>query len=718
MTDPRPKILLIDDMPVNLLTLGAALAPDFDLQTATSGAMGLALASQAVPDLILLDVMMPEMDGFETCRRLKADPLLKAIPVVFVTALSDLDAEVTGLALGAADYLTKPVNMEIARHRIRNLVERERLRKKVERQQSLLEAKILELGQVESALQASNLYKHVILNSIMAEIAVVDRNGIIQEVNEPWRRFALENRVTPNEPVRHVEVGSNYFAVFETADFTSPEISAAFKGIKGVISGTLAHFKIEYPCHSPTQQRWFSMSVSPLDKGAIMGAVITHTNITERKVAQAQLIDSEARLRTIVQNEPECIKIVNAQGLLVQMNPAGLVMIEADTFEQVAGQPVLNLIAPDYRQAFAAMHQRVLNGESMAMKFEVIGLKGGRRWLETHAVPMQDHGTAVQLAITRDITESRQDQEKLHLAASVFTYSREGIMITSPQGTIIDVNDAFSHITGYNRDEVVGQSPRLLSSHHQGKEFYTNMWSELIQAGHWCGEVWNRRKNGEVYVELQTISAVRDAQGNTQQYVALFSDITQRKQMENHVRQLAFYDPLTKVPNRRLLSDRLNQTMAASKRSGCYGALMFLDLDNFKPLNDTHGHEVGDLLLTEVAQRLKNSMREVDTVARFGGDEFVVIINDLDTDRTESATQAGLIAEKIRLALAQPYLLVIQREGKADITVEHRCTVTIGVTVFIGNEASQSDILKWADAAMYQAKEAGRNGVKFFSPDQ
>lgn len=196
-------------------------------------------------------------------------------------------------------------------------------------------------------------------------------------------------------------------------------------------------------------------------------------------------------------------------------------------------------------------------------------------------------------------------------------------------------------------------------------------------------------------------------------FVTIHLDITERKQMEEQVRRLAFYDPLTNLPNRRLLNDRLGQAMAASKRSGCYCALLFLDLDNFKPLNDTHGHVVGDLLLIEVASRLKSCIREMDTVARFGGDEFVVMLSELETDKGNSTLQTGIIAEKIRIRLAEAYLLKVGGEGKAEATVEHRCTVSIGVTLFLNHEASQDDVLKWADAAMFKAKEAGRNSIRF-----
>ena len=331
MTDQRARILVIDDTPANLMTLCSVLEGEFELQFATSGPDGIALALKNPPDLILLDVMMPEVDGYETFRRLMAQETLQDIPVIFVTALDDVNSEVTGLSLGAADYITKPVNVTISRHRIRNLLEREHLRKEV--------------------------------------------------------------------------------------------------------------------------------------------------------------------------------------------------------------------------------------------------------------------------ALQRDL---------------------------------------------------------------------------------------------------------------------LLGEIARRVQSEERVLQQALHDSLTGLPNRRMLGDRLSQTMVASKRSGLYGALMFLDLDNFKPLNDAHGHEAGDLLLIAVAQRLTDCVREMDTVVRFGGDEFVVMLRELDADKVMSCEQAVSVAEKIRLSVAKPYQLTISQPGKAECIIVHHCSASIGVVVFINHEASQSDILKWADAAMYRAKDAGRNTIVFY----
>lgn len=588
----KPKILAIDDTPSNLLTLGSALSEGFDVQIADSGAMGITIAKATPPDLILLDVMMPEMDGFETLQKLRRVPTLRDIPVVFITSLNDRDSEEKGLSLGAADYITKPINLKIACQRIHNLIERELWRRQLHEQHDLLECKINELHQSQAELLVSNVLKKTILNSLDSEIAVLDPQGIILAVNDPWQTFARDNRAQPDQAVAHVEVGSNYFAVFETAaNCEDPQVAQAYQGIRAVMNGTLPYFTTEYPCHSPTEQQWFSMNVLPLNQGA-QGVVITHTNITDRVEAQALLKESETRLLTIIYNEPECVKIVDTQGLLQQMNPAGLAMIEADELAQVVGLPVLNLIAPEYRAAFAVMHQRVLAGESVQLEFEVVGLKGGRRWLETHAAPMQDRGRTVQLAVTRDIS--------------------------------------------------------------------------------------------------------------------------QRKQMEERVLHLAFHDTLTHLPNRRLLNDRLRQAMAGSKRNACYCALLFLDLDNFKPLNDAHGHGMGDLLLLEVAKRLTTCVREVDTVARFGGDEFLVLLTDLGTDRASASVQARFIAEKLRASLSEPYQLAALDDLNSKIMVTHRCTASIGVAVFFDPDATPDDVIKHADTAMYQAKEGGRNMIRLF----
>jgi diguanylate cyclase (GGDEF)-like protein/PAS domain S-box-containing protein len=304
-------------------------------------------------------------------------------------------------------------------------------------------------------------------------------------------------------------------------------------------------------------------------------------------------------------------------------------------------------------------------------------------------------------------------EEATRIAAIAFE-SHEGMMVTDVNGVILRVNSAFTKITGYTGEEAVGQMARLLKSDRHDANFYAAMWKSIHHLGSWQGEIWNLRKNGESYPAWLTITAVERGDGVVTYYVATLSDITVRKAAENEIKNMAFYDTLTQLPNRRLLMDRLSQAIAANKRSGRYGALMFLDLDNFKPLNDKYGHVVGDLLLIEVARRLTSCVREADTIARFGGDEFVVMLSELDVEKAEPTIQAGIVAEKIRLALAEPYTLEIQQEDQAPTIVNHHCTSSIGVVLFDNQEAGPEDVLKCADMAMYKAKRDGRNLIRFY----
>ncbi len=310
-------------------------------------------------------------------------------------------------------------------------------------------------------------------------------------------------------------------------------------------------------------------------------------------------------------------------------------------------------------------------------------------------------------AIVLYLRESQKAEADLRVAATAFE-SQEGMFITDAAGVILKVNQAFTDTTGYTAGEAVGQTPRMLSSGRHDAAFYNAMWEIINRDGSWQGEIWNRRKNGEVYPEWLTITAVKGHAGKITHYVATLNDITLRKAAEEEIQYLAFFDSLTRLPNRRLLMDRLHQALAVSARSGYEGALLLIDLDNFKTLNDTLGHYQGDLLLQQVAQRLLACVREGDTVARLGGDEFVVMLEDLSESPEGAAAQAETVGEKILAALNQAH-----RFDSHD----YQSTASIGVTLFRDLDETVDDLLKRADIAMYQAKTAGRNALRFFDPE-
>ncbi|MBI3286298.1 MAG: EAL domain-containing protein [Burkholderiales bacterium] len=305
------------------------------------------------------------------------------------------------------------------------------------------------------------------------------------------------------------------------------------------------------------------------------------------------------------------------------------------------------------------------------------------------------------------LEQIRQSKQELQISA-VALETREAVMITDASGVILRVNQAVTEMTGYSAEEIVGQTPRLFRSGHHDAAFYAAMWEHLLQQGLWQGEIWDKRKDGEIRPVWMTITAVKGADGVTTNYVSTQVDITDRKAAEDEIRNLAFYDTLTRLPNRRLLQDRLYQALVAGNRNRKQGALLFIDLDHFKMLNDTLGHDKGDMLLQQMAQRLLLAVREGDTVARLGGDEFVVMLEELSPDMTEAAAQAKAVAEKIMLAINHVYLL----SGS-----EYYSTPSIGVTLFGNTAQSLEDLLKQADLAMYQAKAAGRNTLRFFDPE-
>jgi len=428
MNNKPLKILAIDDMPANLALLGLALQDEYQIQIATSGGKGLALALDDPPDLILLDIMMPDMDGYETCRRIRSNPLLRDIPIVFITALTDLEAEALGFSLGAADYLTKPLSVEIARLRIRNLLEREQLRRELQRREA--------------------------------------------------------------------------------------------------------------------EQR---------------------------------------------------------------------------------------------------------------------------------------------------------------LAASVFAHTHDSVVITDSGNRIIDVNAAFTRITGYTRAEVLGKDPNILKSGRQSREFYKSMWQSLDTHDHWSGELWNRNKNGEIYAALTSISVVRDDKGSIHHYIGLSADITPIKNHEHDLERIAHFDPLTGIPNRVLLADRLAQAIAHTHRAGNHMAVCYLDLDGFKPVNDQYGHEVGDQLLIEISQRIRECLRAGDTVARIGGDEFVLLLLDFNDSR-----ECEAVLERMLCKVAEPLTI-------ADYAVA--VSASLGLTLYPADLADADTLLRHADQAMYIAKQRGKNRYHLFDQE-
>jgi diguanylate cyclase (GGDEF)-like protein/PAS domain S-box-containing protein len=396
---------------------------------------------------------------------------------------------------------------------------------------------------------------------------------------------------------------------------------------------------------------------------------------------------------------------LDSNGLVTKANLTAASLLGIDRAHLV-GHRFARQVAPVDRDRWHR-HALALGRTDTPVRIELLMGREGPGWhAQVDGLRVRVPGEKTALRITlADISARKRAESELRLAAIAFE-TQEGIMITDASGVIERVNHAFTAITGYSATEAVGQRPRLLHSGRHDAGFFAAMWQSLHRDGAWQGEIWNRRKDGGLYPAWLTITAVRDEDPGVVRYVGMMVDIAQRKADEAAISRLAFYDPLTGLPNRRLAKDRLHQALAASARSRQEGALMFIDLDEFKTVNDTLGHDRGDLLLQQVAQRLTSCLREGDTVARTGGDEFIVILAaELSESLQEAALQAKAVGEKILAALGHPYLL----DGRGC-----HSSVSIGITLFSDHLCTVEELLKRADQAMYQAKAEGRNTLRFF----
>jgi diguanylate cyclase (GGDEF)-like protein/PAS domain S-box-containing protein len=545
-----PTVLIVDDEPINIHLLAGILGSEYEIKVANSGKLALTVATQKpYPDLILLDVMMPEMDGFEVCELLKANPATRHIPIIFITAAFTRLSEVKGLKLGAVDYITKPIDKDITRLRVRN---------------------------------------HILL-----------------------------------------------------------------------------------------------------------------------KLSEERLREHDALLNSMFDNAPTAILIIAKNGSPLLVNKTGLDLFGVDSLEQFRSVHLVQFIEPDFREAYQQMLTNTYQGQCCdQMDLSMVNQKGLRRWLRIKPSPLCDGEKRVigTLFMISDVTGSRHAEEQLRLSARVFESTQEGILVTDVDGCIVSVNEAFSQITGYASEDVVGKNPKILKSNEHNSKFYKEMWDSIKASGQWQGEIWNRKKGGSLYPERLTISSIFDDQDQLTHYVGVFSDNTLIKQHEKELEHIAHYDILTGLPNRFLLDDRLQQAIAQSQREKTILAVCYLDLDSFKPINDKFGHETGDQVLIETANRLKKSVRNVDTVARLGGDEFVILLCKL-----ADIKECLMTVERILGVLSTPMMIEKQH-----------CQVScsIGVTLFPEGNVTADILLRHADQAMYVAKQNGKNNYYFFNKDQ
>lgn len=493
----------------------------------------------------------------------------------------------------------------------------------------------------------------------------------------------------------------------------SPDVPHASKAIADYVAGRAQRIEFEYRLVSKTglTDKWIQAKGQAVQRdasGRPTRIVGTLSDVTPNKLFDMELRDREKRLSRVLDGSDQGYWDWNLQTDAFQVSARWETMLGFAPGELDASPARWEeLVHPEDLPGVMESIARHLRGETTSHVAEIRARtkSGNWRWILTRGkvVELDAMGQPLMMSGTHtDITERRALEQSQREALTVFTNSYEGIMVVGTDRRIIRVNPAFTRITGYTSEDVLGQSPGILASGRQNPRFYQDMWQSIEDTGFWTGEIWNRRKNGEVYAQILSISKVNDSQGVLQHYVGLFSDISQIKAHEEELDRVAHYDPLTGTPNRRLLGDRLAQAIARAARSDLSLAVCYLDLDGFKAINDRFGHVAGDKLLVGVAESLKHVLRTEDTLARLGGDEFVLLLTDI-----QSPEECSLILERILLAANAPLNI-------DENTI--RVSASVGVTLYPQDSSDADTLMRHADQAMYLAKEAGKNRFHLFDP--
>jgi len=557
---------------------------------------------------------------------------------------------------------------------------------------------ITERKRAEQELKAAARYSRSLIEASLDPLVTIDDNGRVMDVNAATEKVTGINR--------DKLIGTD-FSLY----FTEPEM--AQKGYQQAFAnGSVTDYPLAIRHISGKVTDVLYNATTYFDEhGAVAGIFAAARDVTDYKAAQSKI----RMLSTAIEQSPASVVIANLDAEIEYVNPRFTEVTGYSREEAVGKNPRVLQSGLTDKSVYPDMWARLTNGQPWTGNFINKRKNGEMYFEEAYISPVKDNDGNVShyVAVKLDITDRKKMEDSIRANAqymrSLIEASIDPLAAVSVEGKITDLNQAAEQMAGLNRLEMIGTDFWLYFT--EPEKARAGYQAVLTQGSIKDYPLTMLHASGKVTDVLYNASVYRNAYGEIAGVFAAARDVTEHKRMEEAVRQLALHDSLTKLPNRRLLGDRLDQAMDAGKRSHCYGALMFLDLDNFKPLNDLHGHLAGDALLVEVASRLKKCVRETDTVARIGGDEFVVMLAQLNKDKAISKSEAALVAEKIRIALAEPYILKIS-ENSIHV-VEHHCTASIGVTLFLDHKKSQEDILKLADNAMYQAKDAGRNRIRF-----
>lgn len=466
-------------------------------------------------------------------------------------------------------------------------------------------------------------------------------------------------------------------------------------------------FAMEYRLlHRDGTYRWIADHGAPLhdNAGNFIGYGGSCWDTTAHHEALHAVEERKRLLQAIYDTANVAIMVSDAHGTIIHANESAARMF-GHPLDKLIGSGYVSLVHPREREAAHLSLLKMAANEFRTADFDRLYWRqdGTEFWGHLSACRLNDEDGRLlgMIAVINDVDERRKNLERLRIAATVFEASNDGILVTDAENRIVSVNPSFTALTGYGPSEALGKMPAMLKSGRHPADFYAEMWRSLAASDRWEGEICNQHKDGSQFTAWLSINLIRGADGRIANHIAIFSDTTEHKAAAARMRQMAQYDFLTGLPNRALFADRMRNILANAQRYQRQFALLFIDLDNFKPINDTHGHQVGDAVLCEIARRLTEHIRASDTVARIGGDEFVVLAPEID-----DPAEAGLLADKIVRILAAPLMIEDREFG---------VTVSIGIATFPADGDSDAELIAAADRAMYAAKNDGRNAWRLAS---
>lgn len=703
------RILIVDGRDENFYQLRSTLLIEsYQIDIARNGMEALEKAYQTKPDLIITGILMPIMDGITLCRKWKSDPELNRIPLLFYsTSYTDPNDEKLARHAGADGFIAKPTDPDQILAYVRQFIEPHQTSTMV----ALPQPSYDELSVLKE-------YNQVLVNKLEQKLHELELTTEQSLKNEERLRLALEAAhssavdwdIINDWIVWSGEISSilgmdqkkfegNYETFINSVHPEDlPKLISVIEAARVDHTDYLLEFRVIWPntsVHWVVHRGRFFYNEND-DAVRLCGVIV---DITQRKQNEHILAQENVRRRILFEQAKDGIFVIDSERKVIEANLSFCHMLGYSPDE------ILSLHLWDWDMSFPSQEKVYAMWPQLPVEphtYETrIRRRDGTQFDAEISYNLAEWEGQTQLFnVCRDITERKRAMERLHLSDQVFKASREGIMITDANNRIVSINRAFTEITGYTEAEVLGRDPNLLKSGRQDKTFYKAMWDSIINQGGWQGEIWNKRKNGEIYPEWLSISGIRDKEGRFTQYFSIFSDITSIKESEEQIRYLAHYDPLTHLPNRLLLHDRVKLALAAAQRSHTKVAIMFLDLDRFKNINDSLGHMVGDRLLQEIAKRLTALLREEDTICRLGGDEFILALPDTDPQGAAHA------AEKILEAISEPF------------TIDHHelnVTASIGIAEYPLNGTDLDSLLKCSDSALYRAKKSGRSNFQFFT---